>query len=114
MDIIHPLSSPLSTTLLLTILSSLVGMVSSSVAMTLAFDGTQYVAIRLAHEASNEVEDISLRFRTLRSNGLLFMTTSNSTNDRLIVALEVGEIRLDVAIGSHFQVCGHFVCIYFE
>lgn len=70
------------------------------VATTLSFDGTQYMKISLPEESDTTVEDISLRFKTRRPNGLLFATMSSKATDRLELMLEDGRIRFDVIIGS--------------
>ena len=76
-----------------------------AVATTLSFDGTQYMRITMPEESRTEAEDISIRFKTRRSNGLLFATTSTKTADRLELMLEGGQVRLDVNLGSGSKVC---------
>ena len=73
-------------------------------ATTFRFDGTQYMKILLPEESTTTVEDISLRFKTRRPNGLLFVTTSSKTNDRLELMLEGARIRFDVNLGSGSRV----------
>ena len=73
-------------------------------ATTLSFDGTQYMRITLPEESRTEAEDISLRFKTNRPNGLLFATTSATTTDRLELVLEDGKVRLDINLGSGSKV----------
>ena len=82
------------------------------VAATLGFDGTQYMAIPLPQESRTEAEDISLRFRTERPNGLLFATMSNTTLDRLELMLDDGEIRFDVNLGSGTKVSQRCTHVY--
>ena len=73
-------------------------------ATTLRFDGTQYMKILLPEESSTTVEDISLRFKSRRPNGLLFATMSSKSNDRLELMLEGARIRFDVNLGSGSRV----------
>lgn len=74
------------------------------VAVTLGFDGSQYMEIPLPEESSTEVEDISLRFRTERPSGLLFATLSNSSVDRLELMLDDGQVRMDINVGAGTKV----------
>ncbi len=93
---------------MLTGVSSLFALV---VATTLSFDGTQYMRITMPEESRTEAEDVSLRFKTRRSNGLLFATTSTKTSDRLEVMIEGGRVRVDVNLGSGSKVCSFYVCL---
>ncbi|CAH1791707.1 unnamed protein product, partial [Owenia fusiformis] len=69
-------------------------------AATLAFDGTQYMKLTMPEESKTEAEDISIRFRTKRENGLIFATTSVKSKDRMELAVYKGTIRLDINLGS--------------
>lgn len=77
------------------------------------FDGTQFVRVTMPEEALTQAEDISLRFRTLHPNGLLFMTQSDVTSDRMDLYLQSGVIYLGVDVGSGQKVCyeKYFFCI---
>ncbi|ELU16319.1 hypothetical protein CAPTEDRAFT_22004, partial [Capitella teleta] len=72
----------------------------NDVAVSLGFDGSQFMEIPLPEESTSEVEDISLRFRTERADGLLFATLSNSSVDRLEVMLDAGQLRMDINLGT--------------
>ncbi|XP_067682449.1 neurexin 1-like isoform X4 [Haliotis asinina] len=76
------------------------GDVCQIAATSLRFDGTQYVKVKFPEESSTEAEDISMRFRTMHPNGLLFMTTSDKTSDRMELYLEAGALELRVDVGS--------------
>ena len=78
--------------------------VTLAVATTLSFDGTQYMTITMPEESRTEAEDISVRFRTDRPNGLIFATTSSKTTDRVELMLEGGKLRIDVNLGSGTKV----------
>ena len=80
------------------------------VATTLSFDGTQFMKILLPEESTTMVEDISLRFRTRRPDGLLFATTSSKSTDRLELMLQGGRVRFDVNLGSGSRVSKQFYC----
>ena len=75
-----------------------------SVATTLSFDGTEYMKITLPQESRTEAEDITLRFRSRRPNGLIFATTSSDTSDRLELMLEDSQVRFDVNLGTGSKV----------
>ena len=66
----------------------------------MSFDGTQYVKITLPDESRTEGEEISLRFRTDRPNGLLFATSARGAVDRMELNLVGGKIRLEINLGS--------------
>lgn len=75
-----------------------------TVATTVSFDGTQFLTITMPEVTRTEVEDISIRFRTARPNGLIFATISSQTTDRLELMLEGGKLRYDVNLGSGSKV----------
>jgi leucine-rich repeat transmembrane neuronal protein 1/2 len=78
------------------------------VAVSLGFDGSQFMEIPLPEESVTEVEDITLRFRTERQDGLLFATLSNTSVDRLEVMLDAGQLRLDINLGFGTKVSTTF------
>ena len=81
------------------------------------FDGAQYVLVTLPEESLTEAEDISLRFRTVHSHGILVLTSSDKSKDRLEIYLEHGAIKLTITLGSGSKVCiwpnKRTVCIAF-
>ena len=83
-----------------------VTMVSASVIVTLTFNGTQYMRVSLPREQKNEIEDFSIKFRTEQSNCLLFVTSSNSTDDLVMAVLDGGRIRLDFELSRKTEVGG--------
>ncbi len=82
------------------------------VATTLSFDGTQFMSVRMNEGSTTEVEEISLRFRTRRPNGLLFVTTSSKSKDCLELMLEGGRVRFDVNLGSGKKVSNQSLLFY--
>lgn len=76
------------------------GKLCEHVASSLHFDGTQYMKISMPGESKTEVEDISLRFNTVRPHGLLFLTASEETKDIMELLLESGAIKLKLNLGS--------------
>ncbi|XP_076443088.1 neurexin 1-like isoform X2 [Babylonia areolata] len=77
-----------------------IGTVCQTAAATLQFDGTQFVKVTQPEESQTQAEEFSLRFRTMHPTGLLFMTTSDQTMDRMELYLENGVIYLTVDVGS--------------
>ena len=67
--------------------------------------------IRMPEESSTEAEDISLRFRTMHPNGLLFMTSSEHSSDSMELYLEASAIKLAINVGSGTQVRSPLVSI---
>ena len=78
---------------------------SLTVATTLKFDGTQYVRVTLPEESHTEVEDISLRFRTKRSTGLLLTTMAWGSDDQLQLRLVTGRVQMVIQLGNTSKVC---------
>jgi leucine-rich repeat transmembrane neuronal protein 1/2 len=71
---------------------------------TVTFNEAQYVMITLPKESSTEAEDISLRFRTIRSSGLLLMTKSSVSEDSIELFLERGACKLTFSLGAGSKV----------
>lgn len=80
-----------------------------SAAATLRFDGKQFVKVTVPEESHTQAEDISLRFRTMHPNGLLFMTTSERAEDKMELYLKSGSIFLGVDVGSGHKVRAVYV-----
>ena len=71
---------------------------------TVSFSEAQYVMVTLPEESSTEAEDISLRFRTVRSRGLLLITSSSISEDAIELYLERGACKLSVSLGRGSKV----------
>lgn len=71
---------------------------------TLLFDGAQYVLVTLPEESLTEAEDISVRFRTIRANGILVLMASSRSTDTLEIYLEHGAVKLTISLGSGSKV----------
>ncbi|XP_071159703.1 neurexin-1-like isoform X2 [Mytilus edulis] len=69
-------------------------------ATTLEFNGNQFLKITMDDTSITEAEDISLRFRTTHKNGLLFITSSDDSPDKMELYLESGSVKLDIKIGQ--------------
>lgn len=71
---------------------------------TLEFDGAQFLKITMEDASATEAEDISLRFRTTRKNGLLLITSSDHSPDKIELYLEAGSVKFDIKIGQSSKV----------
>ncbi|XP_023310853.1 neurexin-1-like [Anoplophora glabripennis] len=63
-------------------------------APTLSFNGTQHMEVTMDSEMFTQTEDIVLRFRTSKPLGLLLITSTAETGDRIELAVAAGRIRL--------------------
>ncbi|VEN53731.1 unnamed protein product, partial [Callosobruchus maculatus] len=68
-------------------------------AATLAFNGSQHMAVTMDQEQITQTEDIILRFRTSKPLGLLLITSTAETGDRIELAVAAGRIRLALRLG---------------
>ncbi|GAB1597700.1 neurexin-2-like isoform X5 [Argonauta hians] len=76
------------------------GTLCEHVASTLHFEGTHFMKITLEGESKTEIEDISLRFNTVRPRGLLFLAASGKSKDIMELTLESGTIKFTIKLGS--------------
>ncbi|XP_060517696.1 neurexin 1 isoform X2 [Cylas formicarius] len=63
-------------------------------AATLSFNGSQHMAVTMDSEMVTQTEDIILRFRTSKPLGLLLISSTADTGDRIELAVAAGRIRL--------------------
>ncbi|XP_072398533.1 neurexin 1-like [Diabrotica undecimpunctata] len=68
-------------------------------APTLSFNGTQHMEVTMDTEQVTQTEDIVLRFRTSKPLGLLLITSTVETGDRIELAVAAGRIRLALRLG---------------
>ncbi|CAH1113681.1 unnamed protein product [Psylliodes chrysocephalus] len=68
-------------------------------APTLSFNGTQHMEVTMDTEQVTQTEDIILRFRTSKPLGLLLITSTVETGDRIELAVAAGRIRLALRLG---------------
>lgn len=78
---------------------------------TITFNEAQYVLVTLPQESYTEAEDISLRFRTLKANGLLLMTASSTSEDAIELYLERGACKLTVSLGTGSKVSVQIIAL---
>ncbi|CAH1169814.1 unnamed protein product [Phaedon cochleariae] len=68
-------------------------------APTLSFNGTQHMQVTMDAEQVTQTEDVVLRFRTSKPLGLLLITSTAETGDRIELAVAAGRIRLALRMG---------------
>lgn len=68
-------------------------------AATLSFNGSQHMEITMDSETMTQTEDIVLRFRTTKPLGLLLITSTVETGDRIELAVAAGRIRMALRLG---------------
>ncbi|KAK9891151.1 hypothetical protein WA026_013467 [Henosepilachna vigintioctopunctata] len=68
-------------------------------AATLSFNGTQHMEVNMDSEQVTQTEDIVLRFRTSKPLGLLLITSTVDTGDRIELAVAAGRIRMALRLG---------------
>ncbi|KAF6200207.1 hypothetical protein GE061_006510 [Apolygus lucorum] len=69
-------------------------------ATTLTFNGSQHMTVRMGREVKSQAEEVRLRFRTTRPVGLLLVTSTEQSGDRLQAAISAGRLRLHVKLGE--------------
>lgn len=68
-------------------------------AATLSFNGSQHMEVTMDAESITQTEDIILRFRTSKPLGLLMITSTVETGDRIEMAVAAGRIRMALRLG---------------
>ncbi|KAB0804576.1 hypothetical protein PPYR_01546 [Photinus pyralis] len=66
---------------------------------TLNFNGSQHMEVIMDSETETQTEDVILRFRTSKPLGLLFITSTSETGDRIELAVAAGRIRMALRMG---------------
>lgn len=70
----------------------------------LGFTGNEHLRINIQPTRRTHTNDISLRFRTPKGDGLLFGVSSKSSDAYLNVFLENGQIKLETNLGGNVRV----------
>ena len=68
---------------------------------TVEFSGNNFMSLDKKVESKLEVHDISIRFRTTRMTGLMFLTKSQAVTDTLEIMLDGGRVRVKLMIGHY-------------
>ena len=71
---------------------------------TVSFDGNQFMLVSLPEVEQTEAEDIDVRFKTRRSNGLILATTVANRTDSLQIRIEAGQVFVDLTLGDSVEV----------
>ena len=71
---------------------------------TVSFDGNQFMLVSLPETTQTEAEDIAVRFKTRRSNGLLLATTAANQSDSLMIRIEAGQVFVELRLGGDMEV----------
>ena len=69
--------------------------------MEFSSDSGSYMEVDRKQEKKSEVEDISLRFRTMEMTGLIFLSKSPEVTDSLEIGLIGGQVRISLKIGHY-------------
>ncbi|XP_077861807.1 neurexin-3 [Saccoglossus kowalevskii] len=77
-----------------------VGTTCSEDAVTLSFDGTQYLRVGFENEELSDREDVRLRFKTKRAYGILMSTVATNGIDTLMLELDSGRVKLTLNLGA--------------
>jgi len=76
------------------------------------FNGNDLVRISVWPTLNTHTNDISLRFKTIKEDGLLFSTSNHFTDDYLKVSLDKGRGLLETNVGGQPQVSGQLILFY--
>ncbi|KAG1696117.1 Neurexin-3 [Nymphon striatum] len=79
------------------------GPVCAKYATTLSFDGSQHMKIELPKDSKTQAEDITLRLKSNRPNGILLTTYTDKSADRLQLSMDTGRITLSINVGDGYK-----------
>ena len=65
------------------------------------FSSESFMEVDRKQEKKTEVEDISLRFRTMEMTGLIFLSKSQEATDSLEIGLFGGQVKISLRIGHY-------------
>lgn len=63
-------------------------------AATLSLNGSQHMSVTMDREMITQAEDIIIRFKTSKPLGLLLISSTVETGDRIEIAIAAGRIRI--------------------
>lgn len=69
-----------------------------------SFNAGDFVQLSFPYKFKSQAEDISVKFRTMRPSGMLIATASSARFDRMVLALQNGELQLHVNLGGGLRV----------
>jgi len=86
---------------------------SAPAAYNLALDGSGFVRIDLADTRITHTNDVSVRFKTMRPDGMVFVTSNRRNNGYLKLSLKNGRGVVETNIDQQRQV-GHVMRSSFD
>jgi len=75
--------------------------------MMVAYTGSQSSVVSLQLPLNAHINNISLRFRTPKRNGLLFVATNRGIADYIRAFIDDGRLKLQVNVGGVMPVRNH-------
>lgn len=76
-----------------------------------AFDGSAFVRIELTDTRATHTNDVSVRFKTQRPNGLLLITSNRQNNGYFKLSLHNGRGVVETNINGERRVSCSILCI---
>lgn len=76
------------------------GPICGKEAATASFNGSQYITIGLANGAKTQAEDLTLRFKTYKKEGMIFSTNNDHFGDKLELSIQGGKLKMSFRIGG--------------
>lgn len=72
--------------------------------LILSFNGDQYFKLVLPHESVTQAEDLYIRFRSMKSSGLLLAGISETLVNFIVISLESGRLKVVLNLGEGSKV----------
>ena len=101
---------PLRNTVSIIILPTLFLSLSKTGSRIVTFSGTDFVRVGLHPMMVTHTNDISIRFKTRKPDGLLFSTSNEQDNGFLRAELEGGRVRVVTNVGGEERVNTIYFC----
>lgn len=76
------------------------GPICGKEAATASFNGSQYIAIGLPEGTKTQAEDLVLRFKTYKKEGIIFSTNNDHFGDKLELSIQEGKLKMSFRIGG--------------
>lgn len=70
----------------------------------MTFDGTDFLRIQIRPTMETHTNDISLRFKTYKPDGVIFVTSNRNNGGKMTVDLNGGRARLSTNLGGQDRV----------
>ncbi|KAK6635116.1 hypothetical protein RUM44_000365 [Polyplax serrata] len=76
------------------------GPICGKEAATASFNGSQYIAIGLPEGTKTQAEDLIIRFKTYKKEGMIFSTNNDHFGDKLELSIQGGKLKMSFRIGG--------------